>query len=164
MTETASHVALRNISQGHEYFKPQMGVTLFTDETDRIIIEIHELGLELKTEDIGLISFFGFKVLGRADQIINSGGIKIHPGAIELKIGPLLKQAGINRSFYITKMKDEKLGDAMLLVIEGSKIKDENFLLEMLKREVPKHHAPREIKYESQFERTDTGKLIRKTY
>jgi O-succinylbenzoic acid--CoA ligase len=160
MTETASHIALRNLTHRHTYLKPQLGVMLHTDEHERLIITINELQMEFKTEDVGFISFFGFKVLGRSDRMINTGGIKIHAGKIEVLLEPILRKAGLDRFYYISKTQDDALGDAIVLVFEGAEIKDEAFLLQLCKRDLPPYHDPKSIRYQEEFERTDTGKII----
>jgi O-succinylbenzoic acid--CoA ligase len=163
MTETASHIAIRSINQKEEYLKPQLGVIISTED-GRIRVQIPELYLDIKTTDIGSITTSGFRVLGRADDVINNDGVKVHPVEIENKLGYILEEAGISRSSYITKKVDSVTGEMVVLVIEGEPIKDVSFLLELMRRSLPKAECPREIIFEQKFDFTDTVKIIRKEY
>jgi len=163
MTETASHVALKNISQNESLFTPQRGVQIGT-ENGRLWIKINECNLFELTNDVVEINAKGFKVLGRADNVINTGGVKVHPEIIEPKIAKVLSTASLARRFYIAAKPDDRLGEKVVLVLEGIKVKDEAFLLELLKRELPAYNNPTEIIYVSKIEFTDTGKLIRMTF
>ena len=128
--------------------------------------EIHLPALDLhwKTTDRILMTSEGFQILGRTDFAINSGGVKIFPEDIEPKIADILESLRIYRSFYITSKTDDKLGQKVVLVLEGVRIQDTAFILEILKRELPPYHHPKEILFVQNIERTKTGKLIRLTW
>ena len=160
MTETASHIALKRIGTD-SYFKPQPGVEVSTNEHSQLCIAIPELNFNIITNDIARLHSDGFEIIGRADDVINSGGIKIHPAIIEPKIKKILKDSGIERLFYITKKEDAKLGEKAVLVIEGPPLKEANSLLKVLKHELPKYHHPKLITFLDKIEYTDTGKLKR---
>ena len=161
MTETASHFALKNLSQGETEFTVNEGVKL-NNEQGELTIEIPKLNFKVSSTDLIVLSKNGFRVLGRSDDVINSGGVKIHPLIVEPQIGSLLKQAGIERGFYLVGEKDEQLGETATLVMEGPELKDEGFILELLRRELPKYMAPKRIAYTTKLRRTDTGKLMRR--
>ena len=163
MTETASHVALKNLSRGEVQFKPQNGVELETNN-GKLLIRIKALGLVVHTNDIVKIVDDGFEIVGRADNVINTGGIKLHPEIIEPQIAEILKSIGIERIFYMTSKKDENLGDMAVLVMEGVPIADTHFVLETLKRELPTYNNPKEILYKDALAFTNTGKLVRKKF
>ncbi|MFB1003939.1 MAG: AMP-binding protein [Bacteroidia bacterium] len=160
MTETASHIALRKLGID-SYFKPQPGVEISTTEDQRLRIAIPELDFSITTNDMAIVHTDGFEILGRSDDVINSGGIKIHPSLIEPKIKALLHTEGIERHFYLGKKKDVKLGEKAVLVLEGTALKDISHLLEILKRELPIYHNPKDILFVEEIAYTDTGKIIR---
>lgn len=162
MTETASHIALKKIGED-EHFVPQTGVHVTLIE-NQLNIDIPELEFTILTNDIAEIHENGFEIIGRVDDVINSGGIKIHPALLEPKVKTLLSAAGLNRNFFISSLKDEQYGQKVILVVEGESIPNESILLETLKRELPPYHNPKSIHYVDLIERTDTGKLIRKAY
>jgi O-succinylbenzoic acid--CoA ligase len=159
MTETASHIALRKIGIDH-YFKPQPGVEVSLSD-EQLCISIPELHFFIKTNDIAKLHADGFEILGRSDDVINSGGIKIHPALIEPKIKTILHRLGIDSVFYITKMKDHERGEKAVLVLAQKPLKDKNHLLKILKRELPDYHNPKEIFFVDHIVYTDTGKVKR---
>jgi O-succinylbenzoic acid--CoA ligase len=159
MTETASHVALRKVGV-ENYFQTQTGVQVTLDD-EQLCIAIPELDFFIKTNDIAILHDDSFQILGRSDDVINSGGIKIHPALIEPQIKKVLESASINRAFYVSKKKDTTLGEKAVLVIEGPPITDKTYVLELLKRDLPLYHNPKEIIFVDQIAYTDTGKVKR---
>ncbi len=113
MTETASHVALR--SYGEEEFKSVEGV-YFALANEALLITASHLGInQLKTNDAAeLTSATSFKLLGRLDYVINSGGIKMHPSKIESDLHNL----GL-KDIYISSRENEQLGEQLVLVYTG---------------------------------------------
>ncbi|MDR0801793.1 AMP-binding protein [Fluviicola sp.] len=112
MTETVSHIAMRKI--GSPVYKALNGVTL-QPEGDCLVISDSQLGIrEMKTND--QIRFHGpnrFEWLGRADFVINSAGIKIHPEALEQVIDPYLSVP-----FIIGGVPDPSFGERCTLITE----------------------------------------------
>jgi len=159
MTETASHIALRKVGVD-KHFQTQTGVQVTLDD-ELLCIAIPELDFFIKTNDIAKLHHDSFQILGRSDDVINSGGIKIHPALIEPQIKKVLESASINRSFYVTKKNDIKLGEKAVLVIEGPPITDKTYLLELLKRDLSLYHNPKEIIFVDHIAYTDTGKIKR---
>lgn len=93
MTETISHVAIRKIGfETEEYYEALTGITFSIDD-QRLIIDYPEiLNKKLRTNDcVNLIDSKHFQYLNRYDFIINTGGIKVNPEEIELKLKALLK-------------------------------------------------------------------------
>ncbi|MGG7034822.1 MAG: AMP-binding protein [Flavobacterium sp.] len=153
MTETVSHVALRKMGQLN--YKVLPNIQLSTDERGCLIIDAPMI-LEEKiiTNDlVNLISDKEFIYLGRADNIVNSGGIKLFPEQIEEKIAPFIK----NR-FFVTGKPDAILGEKLILVIEGTKYK----LPETVFENLGQYEKPKEIVFIDKFNETETGKIIRK--
>lgn len=162
MTETASHIALREIGKDN-YFKPQPGVEISLKD-EQLCISIPALDFKIQTNDIAKMHTDGFEILGRSDDAINSGGIKVHPSILEPTIEQILLAAGITRNFYVTKKADDQLGEKVILVIEGTPMKESEHLLEIIKREVPTYHNPKEMHYVDHIQYTDTGKVIRTSF
>ncbi|MFY0644373.1 MAG: AMP-binding protein [Bacteroidia bacterium] len=158
MTETASHIAYREV--GDEWLQAVAGVQL-SKVKDCLHLSIKELDLEVQTSDMIEIQENQFKLIGRADHVINSAGIKIHPEIIEPLIQKTLLRCGIERAFYLGKKVNDTWGEEAVLVLEGAPIKDEPFILEILYRELPNYQHPKSIVYVDQIERTDTGKIKR---
>ena len=160
MTETASHIALKNLTNKNSYFTPLQGVKLST-KNDVLCIAIPELDFAITTNDMALIHTQEFEIRGRADDIINSGGIKINPTEIEPIISSLLEDNGIKNAFYLGKKIDHHLGEKMVLVMETKPTVLSLNLLEIIKTNLPQYSAPKEIHWVDQLTYTDTGKVIR---
>ena len=70
---------------------------------------------KIVTNDIvALIDRKRFKWLGRYDNIINSGGIKLLPEIIEAKLANSFKER-----YFVYGVPDEQLGEKLVLVIES---------------------------------------------
>lgn len=159
MTETATHVAVQVIEKGNEDFTAIPGFRFSTDIRSCLKIESAHLDQKLiATNDVvRIINETNFRWLGRADNVINSGGIKFHPEVLENKIS-----AFILPEIYIGKKADDTLGESIVLVIEAEEKEiDRQELMSMLRSKLDKHEMPREIIFQPTFARTNTGKIIR---
>ena len=159
MTETVSHIALRKISGGGENpFRLLPDTKIRIDERGCLCIQPLFLDLEeeIITGDlVKILSDNEFEWLGRVDNVINSGGIKIFPEKVERQLKSM-----IHRDFIISSEKDSLLGEKVILIVEGEKIPD----LEEKMAEFPyqnKYEKPRKIVYVPHFERSSNGKLLR---
>lgn len=112
MTETVSHIAMRTM--GTPAYQALDGVTL-DSEAGCLVISDSKLGITaMKTNDqVRFIDSNCFEWLGRADFAINSGGIKIHPEALEHVIDPHLSVP-----FIIGGLKDAAFGEMCVLIVE----------------------------------------------
>lgn len=152
MTETVSHIALRRIGQLN--YKVLPNIQISTDERDCLIIDAPMiLDEKIITNDlVKLISNKEFIYLGRADNIINSGGIKLFPEIIEEKLTPFIKTR-----FFVTGKPDAILGEKLVLVIEGKQYS----LPETVFDHLGQYEKPKEIVFIDKFKETETGKIIR---
>ena len=162
MTETVSHIALRKINgadSSNEY-RALKGVRFKQDERDCLVIHAPHLQVEpFITNDIVILkNSMCFEWIGRFDNVINSGGVKLFPETIEKKISSFIAQR-----FYITSRKDEKLGEKVVLVIESepfTELKKQELDIQ-LSSHLGRFEKPREIIFISCFEETSTGKVKR---
>ncbi len=150
MTETITHIGLKEISE--EFFTTLKGVSIRKDDRDCLVIQTPYFEEEIITNDIvELKNDSEFKWLGRYDNVINSGGIKLFPELIEKKLKPY-----ISEEFILTSIPDKVLGEKLILIIEKE---SSNFQLPdsiLLKYETPK-----EIYFLKTFPRTESGKVQR---
>lgn len=156
MTETASHVAIKQLYPKLEDQYTAVGdVTFSKDDRDCLVINAASLGTDnLVTNDIvELIDERQFKILGRIDEVINSGGVKIHPDQVEQKLA-----AHIEQRFFITGMNDEDLGEKVVLIVEGKESKYKNSF-----NHLDKYEVPREIYFVDAFEETHTKKVDKRS-
>ena len=153
MTETVSHIAVKNISKHSSLFEVLPSVSIEVDSRNCLTISApHLVSTPIQTNDVvKLISNTTFEWIGRFDSIINSGGIKIAPEQLEQQL-----EGFIDERFFITSQKEDSLGEIMVIVIERSTPYEIlNFDdLDPMKR--PKH-----IYYVDQFKQTASGKIKR---
>jgi len=160
MTETITHVAIKAINHPKENnFKTLQGVTLSTDKRNCLVIDAPQISdRPVVTNDVvNLISETEFDWLGRFDSIINSGGVKLIPEQIEAKLAKVIE----NR-FFVAGLPDEKLGQRMVLVVEGEI--DQETLFGKIKAisKLEKFEIPKRIFALPRFSETANGKILRK--
>lgn len=163
MTETVSHVALKLInSKKDEAFKALKNITFSINENNCLLIEAPEISGQkrLTTNDVvNLISPTEFHWLGRYDFVINSAGIKIQPEVLEKEINHIFNQESISNRFFVFGLPDEKLGQAVHLLIEG--VIDTVKILHLLKEQLQPYHIPKKILTMNNFTETGSGKINR---
>jgi len=132
MTETITHVALQvlNGKRKTDYYQALEGVKFDKDARSCLRILAPRLSDEaIQTNDlVDLINEQQFRFLGRADFVINSGGIKLFPEQLEQKISLLLTE-----KYAFSSVKDMRLGEKLVLVVEGklAEEKKQKLLIEM---------------------------------
>lgn len=153
MTETITHIAARKL--GEKAFTVLPHVTISYDDRNCLVIHAPRISPEvIITNDIvELVNENQFIFLGRMDNVINSGGIKLIPEQIEQKLANKISQR-----FFITSKPDNELGEKVVLVIEGEKYKLDDSIYESL----DKYEKPKEIVFVPKFKDTVTGKILRK--
>lgn len=162
MTETVSHIALKKLNgtKKDNYFHCLPNVIIEQDERNCLSIQSPVSNNEiLITNDlVNIISPTSFEWLGRVDNVINSGGIKIQIEKIEQKITEFFYQQNITNRFIIGGINDEQFGTKVILLIEGKC----NFKLEWLKPILTKYELPKTYFFIPFLIETKTGKIDRK--
>jgi O-succinylbenzoic acid--CoA ligase len=152
MTETITHIAAKRI--GDNAFNALPGVTFTNDDRNCLIINAPRVVVDLVvTNDVvEIIDSTNFIWLGRYDNVVNSGGVKLFPEQIEEKLA-----AHIFSRFFVSGIADETLGEKLVLVIEGAPytIDDSVFA------ELSKFEKPKEILFADAFAETGSGKVQR---
>ncbi|MEQ8358114.1 MAG: AMP-binding protein [Cytophagales bacterium] len=167
MTETVSHIALKKLNQKDksDRFKILENVEIDIDERSCIKIKADVTNnCWIKTNDIVEIhSKYEFSLLGRIDDVINSGGIKIYPLQLEELIQEKADGLLEHKEFVISSKPDELLGEKAVLVIEGKSPYDEyvDELLDSLTG-IQRYLIPKEIVFLNKLPRTNSGKIQRK--
>ncbi|WP_299324954.1 AMP-binding protein [uncultured Maribacter sp.] len=162
MTETITHIAVKPLNKGVSNdmpFSVLPDIEIFKDDRGCLVINAPKISDDTVTTNdvVELVSKREFKWLGRFDNVINSGGIKLSPEQIEAKLSN-----SIDQPFFITSLPDAKLGEQLVLVIEG--VVNENDVLNKITSStlLSKYEVPRQIKTIPVFLRTDSGKVKRK--
>lgn len=166
MTETLSHIALRRLNgeEASDWYQPFDSVKISTNEDGCLVIDAplvcpetlvtHDI-VELKEESASSAKSAGekkilFRIKGRKDNVICSGGIKIQIEEVEDKLRPHLIVP-----FMLAKKKDEKFGEISVLITESHDLQE----VECICRAVlPKYWIPKEYLHFDQLPLTETGK------
>ena len=153
MTETITHIAARKL--GEKAFTVLPGVTISYDDRNCLVIHAPRISDEvIVTNDIvELVNENQFIFIGRMDNVINSGGIKLIPEQIEEK----LSQSMTHR-FFIASKPDPELGEKVILVVEGETYD----LGSDIYKDLDKYEKPKEVLFIPKFKETGSGKIMRK--
>jgi O-succinylbenzoic acid--CoA ligase len=159
MTETLSHIALRRINGigRQSAFVPLENVRIHTDPRGCLTLDASGITEgSMVTNDLAAIQPDGtFIILGRADHIINSGGIKISPETLEDQIRHLLTVP-----FILSAIDHETLGQQIVLVTEGEPAHADT-LLYQIKPLLPQYQYPKHLYTLPLFPKTESGKIKR---
>ena len=163
MTETLSHIALRRINgaEASEWYQPFDSVKISQTDEGCLVIEAPLVCAEtLVTNDIVEIESYiynkveklRFRIKGRKDNVVCSGGIKIQIEEVEEFLKPHLE-----KPFMLAKKKDEKFGEIAVLLSENKEIKTVEATVRRLLSDY-KYWIPREFRYVEHLPLTETGK------
>lgn len=152
MTETITHVAAKKIQDNAFSVLPDIRIS--TDERHCLIIAAPRLSEDkiITNDVVEIIDGNKFIWLGRFDNVINSGGVKLFPERIEEKLSGKILQR-----FFVIGKPDSSLGEKLILVVEGEPYTIGNSVFEGL----DKYEKPKEIVFVSKFSETETGKIKR---
>ena len=173
MTETLSHIALRRINgdEASEWYQPFDSVRISQTEEGCLVIDAPQVCAEtLVTNDIveiepyiyNKVEKLRFRIKGRKDNVICSGGIKIQIEEVETLLKPHLE-----KPFMLAKKKDGKFGEIAVLLTEDEDIKKvEATVRRLLSDESEKssdhkkykYWIPKEFRYVEHLPLTETGK------
>ena len=173
MTETLSHIALRRINgdEPSEWYQPFDSVRISQTEEGCLVIDAPQVCAEtLVTNDIveiepyiyNKVEKLRFRIKGRKDNVICSGGIKIQIEEVETLLKPHLE-----KPFMLAKKKDGKFGEIAVLLTEDEDIKKvEATVRRLLSDESEKssdhkkykYWIPKEFRYVEHLPLTETGK------
>ncbi|NEN22932.1 AMP-binding protein [Cryomorpha ignava] len=155
MTETLSHFALANLKNTTDspIYKPVEGAKIRARKDGTL--EVNWPGITdgwLHTNDIAEIDNGGFRWLGRADNLINSGGVKIIPERVEQILDNYIRSP-----FFVAGVPHKTLGQELVLVSEEEIDLD----LTSIKWDF-KYQKPKRILVIHPFLRTVSGKIKRR--
>ena len=167
MTETLSHIALRRLNgpDASEWYHPFDSVKVEVNREGCLVIDAPLVCAEkLVTNDIAELKVMdasescgshrvAFRIKGRKDFVICSGGVKIQIEEVEDKLRPFLQSP-----FMITKKKDEKFGEMAVLVSEDV---DLDGVERVCKEQLPKFWVPKQFIHVDKIPMTETGKVKR---
>ena len=153
MTETITHIAAKQIEE--QAFSLLPNIKISQDYRKCLVINAPNISSEsIITND--LVSIVGedkFIFIGRMDNVINSGGIKLIPEKIEDKLSKK-----INSRFFIAGLQDADLGEKVVLIIEG----ENQTLADSIFDDLDKYEKPKTVFFVQKFLETENGKIKRK--
>ena len=160
MTETVSHIAVRKLNNFSDaddgkYFTTLPNINISQDKRGCLVIDAPNLSDEkIVTNDlIKLHSKNTFEWVGRYDNVINTGGIKVYPEQIEAKLQDKMK----GDQFFIHGIEDDTLGEKVIMVVEGKERKIDPSFFDVL----DKYEKPKTILFTRRFKETASGKIHR---
>ena len=159
MTETLSHIALRRINgaQRDDHYTPFEGVGISLNDEGCLVIDAPAVcPTPLTTNDRASLADDGrrFRILGRRDNVICSGGIKLQTEEIERKL-----RTRLHVPFMVTKRRDAALGEAVVLLVED---RDTEQYQAVCRDTLYKYERPKLILSVERIPLTETGKPARK--
>ena len=154
MTETLSHIALRKLSgpEASGWYTPFKDVTVSLSDENTLIIRAPRVNAEtLTTNDIAELNPKGqFRIIGRKDNTINTGGVKVQIEQIEEAL-----HAQLSLPFMITAVPDPKFGERIVMLTEGEpQMKEIEKAVSML----PPYWRPKQVFKTEKLPQTGTGK------
>ena len=160
MTETITHIAMRKVNGvgASQKFTPLTHAEVSLANDSCLVIDASSIGVEkLKTNDIAELYADGsFRLIGRKDNVVISGGVKLFPEEIEKRISGVC-----HLPYYLAGVNDELLGNKLVMYVESSAEIDKATLLKKIASRVDKYQVPKEIIVVKQFDRTGSGKILR---
>lgn len=164
MTETLSHIALRRLSgpDASEWYTPFEGVRLELSAEGCLVVSAPAVHPgPLVTNDRALLRPDGtFRILGRRDNVVCSGGVKIQMEEVER-----LLQSHVRVPFIITKAPHGQLGEQVVMLVERAgavgQPADTSRLQAVCQETLPRFWRPRHIIAVSRLPATATGKPAR---
>lgn len=157
MTETLSHIALRRLNgpERSDWYTPFEGVSVALSDEGCLVIHAPAVyDGPLVTHDIAIVQDGRFRILGRSDNVICSGGVKIQMEEVER-----LLQLHTPVPFIISKAPDAKLGEQVVMLTESSDIES---LSSLCQKVLPRYWQPRRILTVPALPLTETSKAARK--
>ncbi|WP_035454884.1 AMP-binding protein [Algoriphagus terrigena] len=164
MTETVSHIALAKITQGDLLYQTLPGVEIGQDGRGALWVKSPMSRTEkIQTNDlVDLKSENGFLWLGRADFVVNSGGIKLHPELLESKAESVIQEFFPGSRFFFFGEFDEKLGQKLVLILENEpNLETSKKLTVSLVNNLSRFEVPKEVYFSREFVLTPNGKINR---
>lgn len=152
MTETLSHIALRRIQD--DWYTPFDGIQVSLNQDNCLVINAPAICQDtIVTNDIAEIRDGKFRILGRKDNVICSGGIKIQAEEVEALLEPHLPHP-----FLITKKKDPRFGEVVVLITESTNLSE---IKQICQPHLPRYWQPKEYLHIDKLPMTETGKKKR---
>ncbi|GAB4041936.1 AMP-binding protein [Spirosoma jeollabukense] len=173
MTETVSHIALRRLNgpEATDVFTALDGVALGIDDRGCLHITSAATNFDrIQTNDIvELVDPTHFRLLGRADRTINSGGVKVQPEQVEQVIQQVMAHfieldGSATRRFFVAGLPDERLGQRIVVIVENATFQPQLWarVQQVTRETLGPYSVPKDVFVVDRFAETPTGKVDQK--
>lgn len=152
-TETLTHIAARKV--GDKNFKLLPNISIALDNRGCLVIDAPRISShKIVTNDlVDIHSETEFNWIGRIDNVVNSGGIKLFPEKIEAELN-----GKIPHRYFVGGVADTLLGEKLVLFIEATKYELPTIIFEGLDN----YKKPKSILFLDKFPETESGKIKRR--
>ena len=162
-TETISHVALRRVNgkNRQDSFHVLPGIKASIDDRGCLVLTAPHFGTIITNDIVDLHDAKTFQWIGRQDDVINTGGIKVQAEKVEKIASEILHSWSIQNRVFVAGVKDSRFGEQVVLFIEGSLpvFRDEETLKTKMREHLSKYEVPKLIVSVPQFPETATQKV-----
>jgi len=165
MTETVSHIALRRLNgdQPEELFTAFPDITLGQDERGCLTIkgDVTDHQTIITNDLVNLHPQRKFAWLGRADNTINTGGVKVQIEKVEVILAQALLAQEIDCRSFVSSLPDAKLGSKLIAVLQTDALdkNTEKAVYTEMEKLLTKYEIPKQILYTPNFAVTPSGKI-----
>ncbi|MCF0058595.1 AMP-binding protein [Dyadobacter sp. CY356] len=164
MTETVSHVALRklNCPEIEKDYKVLPGIEFGLDERGCLFVAgIVTNGEKIQTNDLAEITSENtFNWLGRIDNVINSGGVKIILDKVDEIVAGIFYDRGYENNFFSWFETDEFLGQKLILIVQKTdEPLSEQKLIGEIRKRISTYETPKHVYFVKEFIKTPTDKI-----
>ncbi len=168
MTETLTHIALQRLNAPTpvHVFTTLPNISISTDDRGCLVAEADYFpnGRVVTNDLVEIVSPSRFMWLGRWDNVINTGGIKVIPERLEPTIQHVLRQHHLANRFFVAGMPHARLGEEVTLVVEGSPwpADEQTILIREMEQELGRFEVPRAFRFVDRFAETENQKVNRR--
>ncbi len=165
MTETVSHIALRKLSGPgkEEVYTKFPSVTIGVDPRSCLKVKGPMTRYQeiISNDVVELTGEHQFRWMGRIDRVINSGGFKVYPDALQRRISEIIWNLGLECQLMVTHQDDDKLGEMVVLILEREDLEEHIriALRDAFKSELHPYEIPKAIYSQAYFPKTKSGKI-----
>lgn len=158
MTETCSHVALRHLQSPTMAYAALPGIHLSVDSRGCLVIDApdYTFGRIITNDMVRMLSDNEFQWLGRYDNVINSGGIKLHPEEMEKRL-----EGAVTCRFYIVGRPSEQWGEEAVIVVENATDMQCDRIMRRAREVFERHSVPKGVINTPRFIYASNGKIKR---
>lgn len=140
MTETLTHVGVKELSSKENNYQILPGFKLSLNESNCLEIEAPHFSEKQITNDVARLNGNSFEILGRLDNVIITGGLKVQAEEVEKKLADEL-----NQTFYVSSSADSKWGQVLTLVLSKSLNEVQNNFLQHYNEKSASHLKIRKV-------------------